>query len=241
MIPKIVHYCWFGENDFSSKAKKCISSWYRYLNNYEFVLWNEKTFDVNSSEYTRKAYKMGKYAFVTDYVRLYALYNFGGIYMDTDVEVLKPLDKFLQHRAFTGCESKEMCVTGIIGAERNHPWIKLLLDWYKNREFVSIRETNTLIITELTKREYGWMPGNMHQVLKDDLHIYPFEVFCAKSLLTGNISKTENTYTIHHFDGSWLSFDQKIKKSIILMGGKLLGEELLSEVIGKYIKLRDYL
>ncbi len=136
MIPKVVHYRCFGGSEMPELATRCIESWKRYLPDYEFVLWNEKNFNINVNEYVRQAYKTKKYAFVTDYVRLYALYHYGGIYMDTDVEVLRNLDVFLRHRAFTGCEDEDMCVTGIMGAVPYHPWIEKLLKDYNDREFI---------------------------------------------------------------------------------------------------------
>src|SRR5699024_8907222 len=128
MIPKIIHYCWFGGNELSKTTKVCINSWKKKLPDYKIIEWNESNFDINSNQYVKEAYQAGRYAFVTDYVRLYVLYHYGGIYMDTDVEVLKSLDSFLKHQAFTGCENEKNSVTGIIGSEKDHEWIKTLLD-----------------------------------------------------------------------------------------------------------------
>jgi mannosyltransferase OCH1-like enzyme len=135
-------------------AVNCINSWKKYLPDYELVLWNEDNFDINSNQYVKEAYESKKYAFVTDYVRLYALYHHGGIYMDTDVEVLKSLDEFLEHTAFTGCENDQMCVTGTMASEKGHKWIEDLLNDYDDKKFIlaegSFDKTpNTQIITEL--------------------------------------------------------------------------------------------
>ena len=224
MIPKKIHYCWFGRGQMPELAIKCIDSWKKHLPDYEIIEWNEDNFDINSNQYVKEAYEAKKYAFVTDYIRLYVLYNYGGVYMDTDVEVLKSIDKFLLHRAFTGCENEEMCVTGIMASEANHSWIKELLSYYNDRPFILSdgsydKTTNTKTITYTTIDKYGWIPRNNHQVLREDLNIYPFDFFCAKSFETGQIKSTKNTYTIHHFSGSWHTKSDKIKRNII----KLLG------------------
>jgi len=219
MIPKKIHYCWFGRGEMPKLVIKCINSWKRYLPDYELILWNEDNFDISCNQYVKEAYESKKYAFVTDYVRLYTLYFYGGIYMDTDVEVLKPLDKFLEHRAFTGCENKEFCVTGIMAAEKGHKWIEALLNDYNDKKFIlpdgSYNKTpNTHLITKITIEKYGWEPKNEHQILKEGLNIYPFEVFCAKDWKTGKIMSSGNTYTIHHFSGSWHTRTDKLKNNV---------------------------
>lgn len=219
MIPKKIHYCWFGRGQMPELAVNCINSWKKYLPDYELVLWNEDNFDINCNQYVKEAYESKKYAFVTDYVRLYALYHHGGIYMDTDVEVLKSLDEFLEHTAFTGCENDQMCVTGTMASEKGHKWIEDLLKDYEYKKFIlpdgSFDKTpNTQMITELTINKYGWKPRNEHQVLKEGLNIYPFEVFCAKDWKTGKITSTSKTYTIHHFSGSWHTKNDKLKNKI---------------------------
>lgn len=219
MIPKKIHYCWFGRGKMPELAIKCINSWKKHLSDYELILWNEDNFDITCNPFVKEAYEAKKYAFVTDYVRLYALYHHGGIYMDTDVEVLKPLDEFLKHRAFTGCENKNMCVTGTMGAEAKHPWIDLLLDNYTNKKFVlgdgrlNI-QPNTQIITEITINKFSWSNENTYQVLKEDLNIYPFDYFCAKNWRDGKVYITDNTVTVHHFSGSWHTKTDKFKNRI---------------------------
>lgn len=218
-IPKKIHYCWFGRGQMPELAVNCINSWKKYLPDYELVLWNEDNFDIDCNQYVKEAYESKKYAFVTDYVRLYVLYNHGGIYMDTDVEVLKPLDKFLEHRAFTGCENDEMCVTGTMAAEKGHKWIEDLLKDYEYKKFILPdgsydKIPNTQMITRVTVSNYGWKPINEHQTLKEGLNIYPFEVFCAKDWRTGKIQSNSDTYTIHHFSGSWISKTDRFKSKI---------------------------
>lgn len=219
MIPKKVHYCWFGSSEMPQLSIKCIYSWIKHLPDYELVRWNEDNFDVNSNQYVKEAYEAKKYAFVADYVRLYTLYHHGGIYMDTDVEVLKPLGEFLTHRAFIGCENGNFLNTGTIGSEKGHIWIEQALDDYKNKRFIlpnSNLNTKTITqsITEITMDKFGWLPKNEYQVLSEGLNIYPFEFFCAKDWNTGKIHVTNETYTIHHFSGSWLNKWDKLKLRI---------------------------
>lgn len=229
-IPKKIHYCWFGHGKMPELAISCINSWKRFLPDYELILWNEDNTDINVNQYVSEAYKAKKFAFVTDYVRLYALYYHGGIYMDTDVEVLKSFDRFLEHQAFTGCESENMCGTGVIGSEKKHPWIKELLNYYDNSKFVlpfgRINTTpNPQIITKITVEKYGWVQQNKYQVLECGLHIYPSDVFCAKDWLTGKLTVTDNTHAIHHFLGSWIN--EKDRKRLRLIT-KVVGNKGLN-------------
>ena len=227
MIEKKIHYCWFGRGEKPELALACKKSWQNHLPDYQIIEWNEDNFDISANRYVREAYEAKKFAFVTDYVRLYALYHHGGIYMDTDVEVLRSLDKFLLHAAFTGCETEDLCVTGIMAAEKGHPWIKDLLDDYRDKKFVLDNgsynlKPNTQIITEITSQKYGWQAKDVYQELREDLHIYPFITFCAKDLMTGKVVASDETYTIHHFAGSWLSEKEKKRSRNHLRLRKLL-------------------
>lgn len=207
MIPKKIHYCWFGRGEMPELALKCIASWHKYMPEYEYKLWNEDSFDVETVPYVKEAYEARKFAFVTDYVRLYALYSEGGIYMDTDVEILKPLDDLLHLSAFTGYEgSKTMPpVTGLMASEANGIWVKEQLDSYKGAHFV--KEDGTLDLTTNTIRISGIMKSNgfiqdgKYQVYKD-LHVFPTDYFCPRQT-TGEFLLTENTYCDHHFMRTW--------------------------------------
>lgn len=207
MIPKIIHYCWFGPKKMPELAIKCIESWKRNCPDYEIIKWNEENFDIGVCNYVREAYESGKYAFVSDFLRLYVLVNYGGIYMDTDVEVIKPIDQFLQEKAFSGFESKTDIPTGIIGAEKDFPLFVELLNEYYLKHFVKENGQldlipNVVAITNLCEK-YGLVRNNTKQNIYG-FTLYPKNFFCPKDWSTNDIDITENTYTIHHFSGSWV-------------------------------------
>lgn len=214
MIPKIIHYCWFGGAPLPKAAKDCIDSWKKHCPDYEIIEWNESNFDINSNLYTKQAYENRKWAFVTDVVRLYALYNYGGIYMDTDVEVIRPLDPFLEHRAFSGFEDLSNIPTGIMAAEKGHPLFKKLVEHYDDRPFlidgVPDLTTNVTTITNLLLPE-GFVPNNTYQEVAG-FSLYPYDYFCPRDIHTMKLVTTENTYTIHHFAGSWLPKEETARQ-----------------------------
>lgn len=225
-IPKIIHYCWFGNNEKPQEVLDLIDGWKHKNPDYTIKEWNESNFDLNMYDYAKEAYESKRFAFVTDIVRLYALYNEGGIYMDTDVEVLKPFDDFLHHQAFTGCETPEMCVTGTMASRKNNVWIKSLLEYYDNRKFLDENgkvdlTTNTKSITNITIDKFNWEKSDLYQDLVD-VAIYPSDVFCAKSYKTGVVSETENTVTIHHFKGSWKTESEKAKSKYMTKAKNLI-------------------
>lgn len=205
MIPKIIHYCWFGNNPKSEKIQFCIDSWKKYLKEYEIIEWNENNFDINQFQFTKEAYENKKWAFVTDYVRAYALYTHGGIYLDTDVEITGHLDEFLTHGAFSGFETKGYPFTALWGAEKGHYWPKEVLDFYSNLEFDG--ETNTVYVSKLLEHKYGIDPNDDSlQIYNNDLFIYPSHYFCL------NIKN----FAIHHFEGSWVPMQHKQETKNIL-------------------------
>lgn len=220
MIPKKIHYCWFGRGEKPELAIKCIESWKKFCPDYEIVEWNEDNFDINSNQYVKEAYECRKFAFVTDYVRLYVLKKYGGIYMDTDVEVIKPIDTFLNCHAFSGFENNDLIPTGIIGAEKNNEWISCLLEDYNSIHFVDSKGNmdltpNTDRITATTKKNYNLKLESSYQEIGGNIvTLYPYDYFCPKSHITNEINLTDNTYTIHHFAASWLSESEKIRKAI---------------------------
>ncbi|NHM29283.1 glycosyltransferase [Neobacillus terrae] len=215
-IPKIIHYCWFRGNSLSKLAEKCIESWMQYCPGYVFQRWDESNFDINCNQYVKEAYESKKWALVSDYVRLHALYEYGGIYMDTDVELLKKIDNLLGHEVFSGYEIDNKLPTAIMGSIKNHRWIKYLLSYYNNKHFINNDgsfdlTTNVTIITNMTKKRYKINLNNTYQVLEHGIAIYPKDYFCPKNYLDGKIKITDNTYCIHHFNASWHTEEERKK------------------------------
>ena len=207
MIPKKIHYCWFGGNPLPDDALRCIESWKKFCPDYEIKEWNESNFDLDCCPYVREAYDSRKFAFVSDVARLYALYTEGGIYMDTDVEVLKSLDDFLKYDGVSGFESSTQIATGLMASRDLHPLVKEWLDEYKGIHFE--REDGSLDLTTNVTRitnsclRYGFVPDGTLQTVRD-FTFFPSEYFCPKDCSTGKINITENTVAIHHFAGSWV-------------------------------------
>lgn len=212
MIPKIIHYCWFGRNPLPELAQRCIASWKKYCPDYEIREWNEDSFDVTCCDYVREAYEAKKWAFVSDYVRLWAMVKFGGIYMDTDVEVIKSLDDFLQREALSGFESQTQIPTGLMACREGFALFEEFLEDYKDRHFV-LEDGSFDLTTNVTRitnicLKYGLKQNNSLQCIKG-FTLFPKDYFCPKDLNTLKLNITRNTYAIHHFDGSWLSQDDK--------------------------------
>ena len=230
MIPKKIHYCWFGRGELPMLAKECIESWKKFLPDYEIKMWNEDNFDLDKYTYVREAYDNKRYAFVTDVVRLYALYNEGGIYMDTDVEVLKPLDEILVYEGVSGFETDVNVPTGLMGAMAQHPMIGELLNEYDNLHFIHEKGTVDLTtnVDRITKTflKYGLIQNNTKQVV-NKFTLLPKDFLCPKSYEDGKIYLTENTLTIHHFAGSWYTPNEKFKQKI----AKLLGKRISNCIV----------
>lgn len=212
MIPKIIHYCWFGRNPLPDSAKYYIQTWRKYCPDYQIKEWNEDNFDLNTNQYVKEAYEAKKWAFITDYVRLYVLFNEGGVYMDTDVEVLKNLDAFLLEPGFSGFERDDAVPTGIMASEAGNPFIGELLSEYDEIHFLKPDgsmdlTTNVVRITNAAVR-HGLKLDNSKQTV-DDFTFYPKDYFCPKSSRTLELKLTPNSATIHHFDGSWDTDEKK--------------------------------
>lgn len=203
MIPKIIHYCWLSGDPIPVKFQLYMNGWKEKLPDYEFILWDAKRFDLTQSLWVRQAFSVKKYAFAADYIRLYAIYTYGGIYMDMDVEVLRSFNPLLGQQYILGYESNGRIEAGIFGGERGAEWIKKCLDYYIDRPF--IQQDGTYDLKPL--------PEIMSDILCEEMnsfYIYSCDFFTAKSFLTGKIQRTSNTYTIHHFAGSWTTPKQKL-------------------------------
>ena len=215
MIPKIIHYCWFGGNPIPEKDQKCIDSWKKYCPDYKIIRWDESNYDITKNHYMKEAYDAKKWGFVPDYARLDIIYENGGIYLDTDVELVKNLDDLFENHGFMGFEDHKCVNPGLgFGAEKNSPMIKNIMDSiYESRHFIKEDGSSDLTPSPQINTYYLVSKGlsitdQMQNI--NGLTIYPTEYFCPKSFVTGNIVLTKNSYSIHHFNMSWInSFDKK--------------------------------
>lgn len=241
MIPKIIHFCWLSGDPYPDKIQQCINSWKEKLPDYEIRLWNTLNFDINSNLWVKQAYENKKYAFVSDYVRFYALYNYGGIYLDSDIEVIKSFDNLLNNQYFFGYEFEGLPEAAVIGAEKNIPWIKTCLEWYEQHNFQNEDGTlNTIVAPLIT--QYGFEKNNTIKLIDDGKikninggMIFPFDYFSTKNGFTGNILRSNNTYTIHHFNSGWLkeSFNASFKKNIHMLLIFLFGKYNYNKILYK--------
>lgn len=254
MIPKTINYCWFGGKPLPPLALKCIESWKKYLPDYEIKQWNETNFDVNVVPYTSEAYKAGKYPFVSDYARFHIMYNYGGLYFDTDVELVKPIDDIVEHGAFMGCETRASVELDFgpqvnpglgIGAEPGMQIFREILDYYGNLHFIrqdgEYNFDTVVVYTSKILNDKGLEKKNELQLCAG-IWIYPKEYFCPKDNATKKLRITDNTRSIHHYSGSWITPQQRFyKKMEKLIGFKaahkvsvlLKKSSFLKSLIGK--------
>ena len=242
MIPRVIHYCWFGGNELTTLAKKCIASWRQFFPGYEIKEWNEDNFDVNIIPYTADAYKAGKYAFVSDYARFWVLYHFGGVYFDTDVEVIKSMDDVLEKGPFMGYEQLCPCPSiapGLgLAAEPRMDLYGSILDRYGQMSFFSANgaiNSYTMIpmVTDLLKERGLVCNGTIERIAGVDL--YPPDWFNPFDDATGRLRKTENTRTIHWFAKSWLPAEPAWKTWTKRLLRRLFGTERLTR-LGQFLK-----
>lgn len=243
MIPKVIHYCWFGHNPLPELAVKCIASWKKFLPEYEIKEWNEDNFDVNIIPYTAEAYQAKKYAFVSDYARFWILYHYGGIYFDTDVEIIKPMDDIIARGPFMGCEneasdSHSACVApGLgIGVNPGLDIYKEILDIYSKLNF--IKEDGSLnmktVVSYTTELLYKHGLKNTNEIQEcAGIWIYPKEYFCPIDYVTRKCICTQKTYTIHHYTASWFGKKEKL----YLLFSKCFGTKITHILSTIYKKL----
>lgn len=239
MIPKKIHYCWFGENSLPDDALKCIESWKKFCPDYEIIEWNESNFNINENKYCQEAYKEKKYAFVSDYARFKILYEHGGCYFDTDVEIIKTIDEIVDRGPFLGCENwakegrrnyKLRVAPGLgMGVEAGNSFYKEMLLLYDTLSFY--KEDGSLnletIVTYTTDRlvSYGLKNVDEMQII-NGIYVYPKDYFCPIDHVN-DLAITKNTISIHNYAGTWLPKSSKIKKRII----KLLGSKVWNIVL----------
>ena len=202
-IPKTLHYCWFSGNTIPDEYKRYLETWKEKCPDYEIIQWNSDNFNVNENRFSREAYATKKWAFVTDYARLKILYEHGGIYLDSDVEVLKKFDNLLSNKFFMGFETDKTLATCVIGAEPHNKIIEELLKYYDSAKFLNEdgtlnQTTNVKIITKIINESYSKIDEkNKLKRIDNNAVLYPRDYF------SGSINLTENTYCIHHFGESW--------------------------------------
>ena len=231
MVPKIIHYCWFGRNPLPPLALECIASWKKYLPDYEIKEWNEDNFDVNIIPYTAEAYKQKKYAFVSDYARFWIMYKYGGIYFDTDVEVIRPMDDIITKGCFMGFEvdpdgentpgkyAPRYCFDVALGLgfgmEKEHPFIRKMMDYYAGLEFKGavMDPWFKTIVAYTTEKLMEEGLKNIKGIQRvGDIFVYPQEYFAPINVITGRLHITDNTRTVHRYMGSWDSSRGCVKR-----------------------------
>ena len=241
-IPKKIHYCWFGGEPLPPLAKKCIDSWKKFFPDYEIIEWNESNLNININKFAQEAYQAKKYAFFTDVARLYIIYNHGGLYFDTDVEVIKSFDNMINNDAFFGIESEGKIATGLgFGAIPKHKIIKKMLEDYNNIDFTSNKnKLNTIscpIVNSKILIENGFSLNNTFEE-KNGIAIYPSEYMNPKGGYGKELLITKKTVSIHHFDGSWLHKEEikraKLLKRINEKYGNKLGTMIYNTIFVPY-------
>jgi len=218
MIPKIIHYIWLGGKSLPSLEKKCIKSWRKFCPDYEIKKWDETNFDINSNQYCREAYEAKKYAFASDYIRLHALVEHGGIYLDTDVELFKSLNSFLHHEAFTGIEAVGQIATAILGSSKGNALFQDFLKEYELKSFVLPNGNFNLIINNTFFLEFlqkkGFILDDSYQEV-EGLAVYPKEFFSPKNFSDFKLnpsSRTTNTVSVHYGAASWARKEMRLRK-----------------------------
>lgn len=207
MIPKIIHYIWVGGKEKPADIKRCMATWKNHLEGYKVIEWNESNFDIEQHPFVKAAYEAKKWAYVSDYIRAYAIYNYGGIYLDTDILLLDNFDDFLNHRAFVGFENPNYPFTAAFGAEKGHPLVKDMLDYYDELDtyHFDFKNNNTISVSDILINKYGCKVGNMYQVLKEGIAVYPDTILCNPS---------EKSVSIHVFTGTWIDEKKAIARKI---------------------------
>jgi hypothetical protein len=245
MIPKIIHYCWLSNDPFPKVIADCISSWKMHLPDYKFVLWDTNKFNLEDNIWVKQAFETKKYAFAADYIRLYAVYNYGGIYMDTDVEVKKSFNDLLHLPYIIGTEGDGIIEAGVFGAEKNADWLHDCLSYYDGKTFINNDGSfNTVTLPKIMmqqvqrKREIVVLPKSeviaAHQLetSKNKLFLFPKEYFCAKNLGTGVLENTSETYSIHHFAMSWIPLKHKFLADFKRKLMRIFGVNTINSFIG---------
>ena len=232
MIPKTIHYCWLSGDPYPELIKKCIDSWKIHIPDYQFVLWDRKKADDINSEWLKQTIESKKYAFAADFIRIYALSHYGGVYLDADVELVASLDPFLGHNFFIGVEYNNDLEPAVFGAVPGHPWLSDLLNYYRERSFIKSNGTFDVrplpnMFNETAAVGFGFKSnGKMQFINNEGIAIYPCDYFSPKNIYSKKINSTKNTVAIHHFDSNWFQINRKhilkqgIHRLLFRLGGK---------------------
>ena len=218
MIPKILHYCWFGGGELPALESSCVETWHKVMSGYEIRRWDETNFDIRRCDFACEAYDQGMYAFVSDYARYVILHEQGGVFLDTDVKALRPYDSLLGNRAFCGYMQNNKYVNPglILGSERGFPFFDEVIERYESLNFnQSDNRVNPLtsprLLTGLLTEEHGLRCDGAYQDLDCGLTIYPAEYFDPLDSHSGAMNVTDNTFSVHLYSGTWLSPAKKYR------------------------------
>ena len=227
----MIHYFWFGNNKMPDLALKCIESWKKFCPDYEIKLWNEKNYDVTKNQYMYETYKSGKFGFTADFARLDVIYEYGGIYLDTDVELIKPIDNILNNHAFMGFETERTVALGLgFGAEAGNQIIYEMREVYKNERFIKPDGTLNLIPSPSYQtrvlKVHGLNSLGEEQIIDDLCHVYPKTVFNPCDMDTMKIDITSSTVSIHHYMQSWATTSQKRNTKLFAVISRVFGKKL---------------
>lgn len=231
MIPKKIHYVWFGGKEKPKKIRDCMATWEKHLVDYEIIEWNESNFDVHSHPYIKEAYENKKWAYVSDYVRAKVLFDQGGIYLDTDVLVLDNLNDLRKNRAFVGFENPNYPFTAVWGCEKHHPLAKSILEMYDQVEFQydvndEMKFVNTKTVSEILVNQYHCLVNNKYQVLEEDIAVYPDKILCNPSA---------ESSTIHVFTGTWVEAKKTFKTKLSQYLRIKITSKKRAEIYAKYL------
>ena len=230
MIPKTIHYCWFGRGEKPKLAKKCIASWKKYMPDYKIIEWNEDNIDVNCNAYTKMCYKERKYAFLSDYLRLLIIEQNGGIYFDTDVEAVRSFDGLLEDGAFFGFENNQYVNTGEgFGAEANHPIVHQMIEEYRQILDGVNGTIGCPILNTEALMKFGLVLNGERQELNRAV-VYPKDYFNPRNNNTGELKRTNNTYSIHWYSMSWMPRRLRLRSKVSRVLHRLFGEDILDRI-----------
>ncbi len=231
-IPKIIHYCWFGGNPFSDMERDCIESWRQHCPDYEIIEWNESNVDLSKCQFAQDALKDKKWAFVSDYVRNMVVYEYGGIYFDTDVKVIKSLDPLLELDAFGAFEDEWTMATGLgFGAAKHNSIVKEFMESYHDLSYYDENGNPNpalapAVTTEIMVKHGLQLYNNVIQQV-EDFTVFPIDYFCPLDIRVNKMKITENTYSIHYYSASWYTDEQRKMRVIMTRRRKL------ERIIGK--------